>query len=154
MTIEEAIKQKKPFPDHFQRALVNLIYTSNEVEYALKKALKKQGVTMQQYNVLRILRGAGGPVSTSVIRERLLDKKSDTSRIVERLVQKGWVKKFVCPADKRLVDVSLTPAGEAFLDKINLPAHIIRGWFKALTEAEVEQLNALLDKVRKSIVES
>ena len=106
MTIEEAIKQKKPFPNQHQRAVVNLIFTTNQIREKIKKTLKPFGITLQQYNVLRILRGAGEPITTSVIRERLLDKMADTSRMVDRLFQKGLVNRAVCPSDKRLVDVS------------------------------------------------
>ena len=85
MKIEEAIHQKRPFRNGAQMAMVNLLYTNNWVTDQLRQHLKPFGVTMKQYNVLRILKGAGEPITTSVIRERLLDKMSDASRMVERL---------------------------------------------------------------------
>ncbi|MCB0553278.1 MAG: MarR family transcriptional regulator, partial [Phaeodactylibacter sp.] len=107
MRIEEAIQQTKPFRNGHHKVIVNLIFTSNWVQDSIKKALKPFGVTIQQYNVLRVLKGAGKPISTSTIRERLLDKMADTSRMVDRLFQKGLVLRQECEYDKRLVDISL-----------------------------------------------
>ena len=120
MTIEEAIKQTKPFPNEHRRALVNLIFTTSRIREKITKNLKPFGITMQQYNVLRILRGADEPISTSVIRDRLLDKMSDTSRMVDRLFQKGLVIREVCPTDKRLVDVSLSKKGTDLISQLEV----------------------------------
>lgn len=149
MTIEEAIEQKRPFKDEYQRAMVNLIYTANYVRDNIKQHLKKHGITHQQYNVLRILKGAGKPISTSVIRKRLLDKMSDTSRIVERMVQKDLVKRITCPSDKRLVDVTITETGLKVLSQIDLQNMNLTDWFGDLPEKEARELNRLLDKIRK-----
>ncbi|MDF1867021.1 MAG: MarR family transcriptional regulator [Saprospiraceae bacterium] len=148
MTIEEAIEQKRPFSDEYQRCMVNLIFTTNSVQSIVKKHLKDYGITLQQYNVLRILKGAGKPISTSVIRKRLLDKMSDTSRIVERLVQKNLADRLVCSKDKRLVDVSISIEGLKLLDRINLQNIEVRDWFGKLGKEEVHYLNQLLDKIR------
>ncbi len=72
-------------------------------------------ITQQQFNILRILRGAGQPLSTLQIRQRMLDKMSDTSRIVDRLVKKGMVKKTICREDRRLVDILLTDKGKEII---------------------------------------
>ena len=120
MTIEEAIEQKRPFRNEYQRCMVNLIFTTNQVRNNVKSHLKNYGITLQQYNVLRILKGAGHPITTSEIRKRLLDKMSDTSRIVERMVQKDLVIRMTCPKDKRLVDVTISEKGLQLLSDINL----------------------------------
>ncbi|MDX1686291.1 MAG: MarR family transcriptional regulator, partial [Saprospiraceae bacterium] len=99
MKIEEAIKQTKPFRNLYQKAMVNLLYTSNWVEERLRELIKPYDITIQQYNVLRILRGSGKPLTTSVIRERLIDKMSDTSRMVDRLCKKGLVDRRQCCVD-------------------------------------------------------
>ncbi len=148
MKIEEAIRQKKPFRNPYQKAVVNLIFTTNWLTDHIRTHLKPFGITMQQYNVLRILRGAGKPISTSDIRDRLLDKMADTSRMVDRLCQKGLVVRSVCPGDKRLVDVTLSDAGEALLAKLDQQDDAMDKALQRLSETEAEQLSALLDKIR------
>lgn len=147
-TIESAIKQKIPFKNEHQRAIVNLIFTTNSVQNEISDLLKPFELTMQQYNVLRILRGAGAPISTCVIRERLLDKMSDTSRIVERLFKKGLVGKAQCPSDRRLVDVSINEKGTGILFEMDKIMQGNIGIIFNLNEAEVQQLNELLNKIR------
>ncbi len=148
MRIEEAIQQTKPFRNDWHRAVVNLIYTSNWLKDQLRCKLKPYNITMQQYNVLRILRGAGEPITTSVIRERLLDKMADTSRLVDRLHQKGWVSRRECTHDKRLVDVSLTPQGQALLESMDHISGKLDLIGRNLTEEEARLLSDLLDKFR------
>jgi DNA-binding MarR family transcriptional regulator len=148
MTIEEAIKQKKPFRTEHQRAMVNLIFTTTQIREKIKKSLKPYGITMQQYNVLRILKGAGEPITTSVIRERLLDKMSDTSRMVDRLFQKGLVIREVCPSDKRLVDVSLSEKGEDLVESMNNVKQDFEEMMGGISRKEAAILNEILDKIR------
>lgn len=148
MRIEEAIQQTKPFRNGRHKVIVNLIFTSNWVQDSIKKALKPFDVTIQQYNVLRVLKGAGKPISTSTIRERLLDKMADTSRMVDRLFQKGLVLRQECEYDKRLVDISLSEAGEELLDSLKTVNPKLDAILNNLTEAEAQQLSDLLDKAR------
>ena len=148
MRIEEAIQQTKPFRNARHKAIVNIIYTNNWVQEQIKSELKPYGITMQQYNVLRVLKGAGNPISTSVIRERLLDKMSDTSRMVERLYQKGLVLRSSCKFDKRLVDVSISPEGEKLLSGLKKINPGLDEILAGLTEEEAEMLSGLLDKAR------
>ena len=115
MGIEQDISQPS-FRNEYQKGIINLIYTYNWMNEKMKKVFDNEGVTAQQYNILRILRGAGKPISTLQIRERMLDKMSDTSRIVDRLVLKGLAKKTVCANDKRLVDVSISTKGKTLLE--------------------------------------
>lgn len=149
MRLEEAIKQKTPFKNERQKALVNLIYTHNWLIGQQKAFFRSFDITLQQYNVLRILRGQHpNPISTSEIRDRMLDKMSDVSRIVDRLVKKELVLRRVCKSDKRLVDVMIAPGGLSLLaqiDEINAEQDLLTA---PLTEAEAEQLNELLDKMR------
>ena len=148
MRIEEAIQQTKPFRNARHKAIVNIIYTNNWVQEQIKSELKPYGITMQQYNVLRVLKGAGNPISTSVIRERLLDKMADTSRMVERLYQKGLVLRSSCKFDKRLVDVSISPEGEKLLSGLKNINPGLDEILAGLTEEEAEMLSGLLDKAR------
>ena len=151
MKIEDAIKQKKPFRTPHHRVIVNLIYTHNWVSDQIKAMLKAFDITQQQYNVLRVLRGAGEPISTSVIRDRLLDKMSDTSRMVDRLYQKGLVTRSSCKHDKRLVDVSLSTEGKKLLAEIDKYDDQMDGIVSGnITKEEALQLSELLDKLRGS----
>ena len=148
MGIEKDINQQH-FQSEGQKAIINLIYTYNWVTERLRTFLAEEDITMQQFNILRILRGSDPkPLSTLTIRERMLDKMSDTSRIVDRLVLKGWVEKKMCSADKRLVDVFITKEGKKLLERIDKKSDAMNATTAALSDAELEQLNQLLDKVR------
>lgn len=149
MKLEQAIKQFE-FESRGQRLGVNLIYTSNWVQERQKSYFSKFGITQQQYNVLRILRGNyPKPYSTSDIRERMLDKMSDASRIVERLVKKDMVVRKINMKDKRLVDVTISDSGLDLLEKIDKTIeNFVQKPFSNLTEKEQEILDSLLDKVR------
>ena len=137
MKLEQAIKQFE-FESRGQRLGVNLIYTSNWVQERQKSYFSKFGITQQQYNVLRILRGNyPKPYSTSDIRERMLDKMSDASRIVERLVKKDLVVRKINKKDKRLVDVTISDSGLDLLEKIDKTIeNFVQEPFSNLTEKE------------------
>ncbi|MEP7255760.1 MAG: MarR family transcriptional regulator [Ferruginibacter sp.] len=148
MSLEKDISQKT-FRNEYQKGAINLIYTYNWMNEKMKKVFDKEGITAQQFNILRILRGAGAPISTLQIRERMLDKMSDTSRIVDRLVLKGLAKKNICKNDKRLVDVSISTKGKKLLEKIDRYENEMDAIFGNLSEAEAKTLNNLLDKIRQ-----
>ncbi len=148
MGIEKDINQQH-FQSEGQKAIINLIYTYNWVTERLRTFLAEEDITMQQFIILRILRGSDPkPLSTLTIRERMLDKMSDTSRIVDRLLLKGWVDKKMCTADKRLVDIFITKEGKKLLERIDKKSDAMNATTAALSDAELEQLNQLLDKVR------
>jgi DNA-binding MarR family transcriptional regulator len=147
MTLEKDINQQI-FRSEYQKSIINLIYTFNWVNEKLNKSFEPFDITQQQFNILRILRGAGEPLSTLQIRQRMLDKMSDTSRIVDRLVKKGLVKKSTCREDRRLVDVLLTDKGKKLLQTMDGLNEEMEAVFKYLSEDEARQLNKLLDKIR------
>jgi DNA-binding MarR family transcriptional regulator len=149
MGIQEDINQSK-FRNEHQKAGINLIYTFNWMTEQMKNLFEKYGLTSQQFNILRILRGAGQPLSTLQIRQRMLDKMSDTSRIVDRLIIKGVVKKNISKVDKRLVDVSITDKGKKLLAKLDAHEEEMDAVFSNLTDGEAKTLNKLLDKIRES----
>ncbi len=149
MSIETEINQKQ-FRNEHQKSVINLIYTYNWMTEKSKSILDRFDVTAQQFNILRILRGAGEPLSTLQIRQRMLDKMSDTSRIVDRMVKKGFVEKVVCRTDKRLVDVTISDKGKSLLEKMDEYQDELDGILKNLSESEAQMLNKLLDKIRKS----
>ena len=149
MSIDKDIKQSS-FKNEYRKAIVNLIFTYNWTTEQLKQVLEESGLTLQQFNMLRILRGSEIPLSTLQIRERMLDKMSDASRIVDRLVIKGLAKKNTCKADKRLVDVTISSKGLAILSHLDTKEDKMDNIIKALSEAEAKSFNKLLDKIRKS----
>lgn len=149
MSIEKDIKQKS-FKSDYQKAMINLVFTYNWINEQLKHVFEEEGLTMQQFNILRILRGSPTPLSTLQIRERMLDKMSDTSRIVDRLIIKELTKKIICKADKRLVDITITSKGLKVLEKLDTQEYKMENILKNLTETEAETLNTLLDKIRQS----
>jgi DNA-binding MarR family transcriptional regulator len=112
------------------------------------KMLSEEGVTQQQYNILRILRGSAIPLSTLKIRERMLDKMSDTSRIVDRLIAKELVVKNTCEKDKRLVDITLSPKGISLVDQLDQYNERIDALLKGINESEAQMMNQILDKIR------
>lgn len=148
MGIDNVIRQQK-FRNDYHKAMINLICTHNWVMEKFKTHLDRFNLTSQQFNIMRILRSAGIPLSTMQIRERMLDKMSDTSRIVDRLVTKDLVKKTVNDRDKRLVDVVITDKGLDLLAELDNSENKMDGFFGSLSETEVKNLNHLLDKIRR-----
>lgn len=148
MTLEKDISQRS-FRNLKQKSMVNLIFTYHWVVEKIKSLLSEEDITLQQYNILRILRGSfPAPLSTLQIRDRMLDKMSDTSRIVDRLVVKGLVQKNTSKTDKRLVDVMITDDGRELLAKLDLHNDELDNIVTSLTEGEMNTLNNLLDKLR------
>ena len=150
MGIEKDIQQPN-FRNEYQKMGINLLYTANWLNENIGKFLEQEEITQQQYNILRILRGSEVPLSTLQIRERMLDKMSDTSRIVDRLIVKELVAKSTCPADKRLVDITLTIKGYALVEKLDQLNDQIDGLLKGVTENEAKTINEILDKLRSSV---
>ncbi len=147
MGIEKDIQQSS-FRNEFQKMGINLLFTANWLNEQIGKMLSEEGVTQQQYNILRILRGSATPLSTLKIRERMLDKMSDTSRIVDRLIAKELVIKNTCEKDKRLVDITLSPKGLNLIDQLDQFNDRIDALLKGINESEAQMMNQILDKIR------
>lgn len=147
MGIEKDIQQSN-FRNEFQKMGINLLFTANWLNEQIGKMLSEEGVTQQQYNILRILRGSATPLSTLKIRERMLDKMSDTSRIVDRLIAKELVIKNTCEKDKRLVDITLSPKGLNLIDQLDQFNDRIDDLLKGINESEAQMMNQILDKIR------
>jgi DNA-binding MarR family transcriptional regulator len=148
MGIEKDINQYQ-FRNNYQKAEVNLIYTCNWINEKMKQIIDEADITTQQYNILRILRGSKDPISTLQIRDRMLDKMSDTSRIVDRLVKKELAEKATCVSDKRLVDIRISEKGLALLESLDIRNDDIDNIMRSLTEEEAILLSNLLDKIRE-----
>ena len=150
MGIDQDIRQAK-FRNEHQKASVNLLYTYGWMIERTKEVFVSEDITPQQFNILRILRGSHPqPLSTLQIRERMLDKMSDTSRIVDRLITKGLVKKGTCKADRRLVDVMITDKGKKMLERLDQRQDELDNIIGNLSEKEAATLSELLDKIRGS----
>lgn len=147
MTLETEINQHI-FRTEYQKSIINLIYTFNWVNEKLNRSFEPFDITQQQFNILRILRGAGQPLSTMQIRQRMLDKMSDTSRIADRLIVKGLVKKAACKKDRRLVDILISDKGKKTLERLDARQDEMDNIISNLTKKEASLLSDLLDKIR------
>lgn len=148
MKLEEEIKQKN-FKSPQQKLAINLIYTSNWLNYHYSVFFKDLGLTLQQFNVLRILRGQHpNPCSLKLIKERMLDRMSDASRIVDKLVSKGLIIRNQCPSDRRSVNLVISDKGLEILKKLDVIDESTKDIFKHLQPEQIEQLNNLLDDMR------
>jgi DNA-binding MarR family transcriptional regulator len=148
LRLEDEIQQKK-FKSIQQKLMLNLIYTTNWLTSKQDSLFKDSDITVQQYNVLRILRGQyPNPCSIKLIKERMLDRMSDTSRIVDKLYTKKLLERNECPNDRRSVNVIISDKGLELLKSLDYIDDISKQSLKSLTTAEINTLNELLDKLR------
>ncbi|GAB4130011.1 MAG: MarR family transcriptional regulator [Raineya sp.] len=146
-TIEEAIQSR--FRNEKHKAIVNILYTAKCIESKIDSFIKPYQLTHQQYNILRIVRGAvGKPVSLKYIKERMLDKMPDASRVVDKLYQKNLLKRVECSQDRRSVDITITEKGLALLAQMDENAEKMDNLLDALQETELRSLNHLLNLAR------
>lgn len=147
MKIEEEIKQLK-FKSTHQKAIINLLFTASWIQTQQQQFFKSYGITNQQFNILRILKGQyPQAISATEIKSRMLDKNSDVSRLLDRLAAKKLILKQTCPKDKRAADVSITQAGLDILAELDKKQKQI-DTVLSLSEKEAEELSNLLDKGR------
>jgi DNA-binding MarR family transcriptional regulator len=148
MSLEEDIQQSA-FRNEYQKAIINIMYTHNYLVGMMTDVFKQFDITRQQYNVLRILRGQyPDPASINLIKDRMLEKMSDTSRIVERLRLKGLVQRQDGKSDKRSAEVTITLEGLELLKKMEGPVNELESVLTSLSIDEAKELNTLLDKLR------
>lgn len=148
MTIEEEIKQSR-FKSPQQKAVLNLLFTANYIQNKQRELFEPFGITGQQYNILRILRGQHpNRISAAEIKSRMLDKNSDVSRLLDRLIAKSLVKKSPCSEDKRASDIVITDAGLNLLKELDTSIHNMEKKILMLSTEESAALNELLDKCR------
>ena len=148
MRIEEEIQQTH-FQSERHKLSVNLLFTSAWMNQQVHQFLDSFGLSGPQFNLLRILRGQHPhPSTVRLLIERMLDKSSNASRIVDKLVEKKLVIRKTCASDRRAVDVWISPKGLALLKEIDQHQKKMDGIFGALSDKEARQLNQLLDKAR------
>lgn len=149
MRLEEEISQSQ-FASEYQKAFVNLIYTNNWLINLHSTDLKPHKITMQQYNILRILREAHPkPVTIKLIRSQMLDKMSDASRIVEKLRLKEFADRKVNADDRRNVDVNITDKGLHLLSRLEHIEKVNQQRLSRLNQTDIVHLNQLLDRLRE-----
>lgn len=148
MELEKEIQQAR-FDTQYQKLIVNILYTGGWMHGLQAQRLKPYGISPQQYNILRILRGQHpNPATINLLQQRMLDRMSNASRLVEKLRVKGLAERRICPEDRRAVDVLITQQGLAVLAELDQSAGEWEERFRILNEAEASQVNTLLDKLR------
>jgi len=148
MRIDEEIQSSK-FEDNYHKAVINITYTYGWLSNAFRCQFERYNLTQQQFNILRILRGQyPNPATVNLLKERMLDKMSDASRIVDRLVQKGLVSRCTNRTDRRAVDIRISDIGLEILNKMDQEFKTKDILKNNLTEEEAGQLSDLLDKLR------
>lgn len=148
MKIEDAIKSKIPSPH--MKALINLRYTANYVGGMQNAFMSDFGLTMPQFNILRILRGAGEEITVNTIKERMIEKSPNTTRLMDKLIDKGLIVRSRCNEDRRVVYIKITEAGLEILKRIDVRFEKEQDKFipQTLTDEECNILSDLLDKLR------
>jgi len=149
-TIQEDIKQNKPFRSRSHEAYIALLRTADDSKRHMGQVLDASGVTLQQYNVLRILRGSGDDgLPTLAVAERMIERTPGVTRLIDRMERKGWVTRKRCSKDRRRVWCRITEDGMALLDSLDRPIDDIDGVVaRALDEREIVSLIDYLDRVR------
>mgnify|MGYP000043386211 CR=1 FL=1 len=149
MRLEEVVKVEQ-FRNDSQRAIINLYYTNSVISGQFKALLKPAGLTPQQFNILRILNGQyPEPARIGLVKERMIDRNSDMTRLVERLVSKGLIERTVCEEDRRQQHVKITEKGRSMLHTIKAKVDRFENASQQLSDKELDVLNQLLDKLRE-----
>ena len=150
MKIEDEIKQRK-FKDSYQKAAINIFFTASWMNSLNTEALKPFNISIQQFNILRILKGMyPKPATVKLLTERMIDKMSNASRLVDKLKSKNFVERKSCPSDRRRVDIIITDLGLKTVNEASkaLESGINRK-MKGISEDEAALLSDLLDKIRE-----
>ncbi len=147
MNVEQIIKTEKKIPLR-SRTIIHLLLVNTKITEIMTLALKPFGVSQQQFNVLRILRGQQGkPANLSTLNERMVTKMSNTTRLVDKLLAKGFVNRAVCPSNRRKIEILITPTGlDALLEMDKAISNAEKKVLKKMSNTELEQFNSLLDK--------
>lgn len=150
MNIEQSIKQSK-FNSEEEKLVVNIIFTSNRLHFLTSQIFKPFGLSPEQYNVLRILRGQkGSPISLLDIEDRMLDKSSNVSRLTDKLLNKLYISREVSKSDRRKVDILITQLGMDILVEIDEKLKSFYNKINTLINtSDAKHMNVLLDEIRK-----
>ncbi len=152
MKIEEAIQSK--FPSSQVKAIVNLRYTANFVGTIQNSFMSSFGLTMPQFNILRILRGAVGDITVNTVKDRMIEKSPNTTRLMDKLIDKGLITRTRCSNDRRVVFVKISKSGLDLLSEIDVKFDDEEEKFVPyqLSDTDAEKLSELLDKLRDCVI--
>jgi DNA-binding MarR family transcriptional regulator len=147
MNVEKIIKTKKEIPIE-SRTIIHFMLVNNKINEAFADILKPYDVSLQQFNVLRILRGQNGkPANLSTLNERMVTKMSNTTRLVDKLILKGFANRIVCPSNRRKVEINITSEGKKVLKRMDTAMQKAeKSILKNISTKELEQLNSLFNK--------
>ena len=134
------------FANQKVKAMLNIIYTSNWITSCQNEFFKDFGISPQQYNILRILKGAVEPLNVQTIKDRMLERSPNATRLMDKLCAKQYIERFPSKEDRRVVNIAITATGIALLEAI--PSNLNKKLLKNLSENEAGQLSDLLDKMR------
>jgi DNA-binding MarR family transcriptional regulator len=134
------------FPNNRVKAMLNILYTANWISSLQNEYFKKFGISPQQFNILRILNGANAALSVQVIKDRMVERAPNATRLMDKLYAKAYINRLPCKEDRRVVNIEITDKGKELLASI--PNNLDSDLFKNLNEEEAEQLSNLLDKMR------
>ncbi|TXI83567.1 MAG: MarR family transcriptional regulator [Crocinitomicaceae bacterium] len=148
--MEISQETKTRFKSPQQKVIVNIRYTSNWMANQQNAYMSKFDLTMPQFNILRILRGAkeNGPISVNTVKERMIEKSPNTTRLMDKLIDKGLMERVRCESDRRIVYVMITDKGLDLLSEMDLSFETNNLLAAKLTDEEAEVLSGLLDKLR------
>lgn len=147
MNVEQIIKTEKEIPLE-SRTIIHFMLVNNKINEAISIVLKPHDVSLQQFNVLRILRGQNGqPANLSTLNERMVTKMSNTTRLVDKLILKGFVDRITCASNRRKVEINITSEGKKVLKKMDIAMNTAeKSILKNMSKTELEQLNTLFNK--------
>ena len=134
------------FVNNRVKALLNVLYTANWINGFQNEFFKPFGISPQQYNILRILKGAGEPLNVQVIKSRMIERSPNATRLMDKLCAKNYIERLPCPGDRRVVKIAITQEGKDLL--VSIPDDFNKNLLENLTEEEAGQLSDLLDKMR------
>ncbi|WP_100613014.1 MarR family winged helix-turn-helix transcriptional regulator [Confluentibacter lentus] len=134
------------FANNKIKALLNILYTANWISSYQNDFFKDYGISPQQYNILRILKGAGEPINVQIVKNRMIERSPNATRLMDKLCAKKYIERLACPEDRRVVKIAITQEGKNLLASI--PDNLDNDLLKNLNEEEAEQLSNLLDKMR------
>ncbi len=134
------------FANNRIKALLNILYTASWISSSQNEFFKPYGISPQQYNILRILNGANEPLNVQIIKDRMIERSPNATRLMDKLCAKKYIDRLPCDHDRRVVKISITVQGQDLLKSI--PNNLNKELLKNLNEQEAEQLSNLLDKMR------
>ena len=134
------------FANNKIKALLNILYTASWISSCQNEFFKPYGISPQQYNILRILNGANEPLNVQVIKDRMIERSPNATRLMDKLCAKDYIERLPCPSDRRVVKIGITKKGQALLESI--PNNLNKDLLKNINEEDAETLSNLLDKMR------